>query len=262
MGIKKKTLQMIQADDDSSNSSSSESDVSMTSDSEDSVDQITEPEENKNREISEDEEEDELIKAIKREREKPRDHPPNIICEDHIVDLSFHPNENLLAVASITGDVLLYKYTNEENTLLDTYELHLRACRDIEFNKDGSILFSTAKDRAIMLTDTTTGKLIKCYETAHEVPVYSIFVVDENLLASGDDDGVIKLWDLREKNDKFIFSVKKNEDYISDIITNEEKKVLLCSSGDGSLTTIDLINRYVYIIIKKFLFLVYDLTFL
>lgn len=38
--------------------------------------------------------------------------------------------------------------------------------------------------------------------------------------------------------------MKKNEDYISDILTNESKQYLVCSSGDGSLTTIDLQNRY------------------
>lgn len=40
-----------------------------------------------------------------------------------------------------------------------------------------------------------------------------------------------------------MFSLKKNEDYISDMLTNEEQKLLVCSSGDGSLTTIDLGER-------------------
>lgn len=40
-----------------------------------------------------------------------------------------------------------------------------------------------------------------------------------------------------------MFSLKKNEDYISDMITNEQQRHLVCSSGDGSLTTIDLGER-------------------
>lgn len=59
----------------------------------------------------------------------------------------------------------------------------------------------------------------------------------------GDDDGTVKIWDLRENGGKPIYKTKKNEDYISDMITNDAKKYLLCSSGDGSLTTIDLQNR-------------------
>lgn len=170
---------------------SDSSDVSMSTDSE-SEDDSVESDKNVKENIQNDEqndenqeEDDEVVKAIIREREIPRDHPPNINCDDHVVDICFHPNENLLAVASITGDVLLYKYTNNENILIDTYELHLRACRDIEFDNEGKVLFSTAKDKAIMLTDVATGKLIKCYEDSHDVPVYCIKVIDENLLASG-----------------------------------------------------------------------------
>lgn len=61
----------------------------------------------------------------------------------------------------------------------------------------------------------------------------------------GADDGSIKLWDLRSNKSSPIFTVGKNEDYISDIITNDTEKYIVCSSGDGSLTTLDLENRFV-----------------
>nr|CAD7433249.1 unnamed protein product [Timema monikensis] len=51
--------------------------------------------------------EDDLIKAIRHEKEKPRDQPPDIQCEDFVVDISFHPSENIIAAATITGDVIL-----------------------------------------------------------------------------------------------------------------------------------------------------------
>lgn len=52
--------------------------------------------------------------------------------------------------------------------LISTLELHLKACRDIEFNENGTILFSTAKDLCMMLTDLETEKLIRLYENIHE----------------------------------------------------------------------------------------------
>lgn len=61
---------------------------------------------------------------------------------------------------------------------------------------------------------------------------------------AGDDEGEIKIWDKRESGLKPIYKTKKNEDFISDMITNEYKQYLVCSSGDGSLTTIDFNNRY------------------
>lgn len=133
----------------------------------------------------EEEEEDEVIKAIRRENTKERDHPPIIKSEDHIVDISFHPHENILGVASITGDVFLYKYTNDENTLAQSLEVHTKACRDIEFSEDGNILFSTSKDKSIMLSNVETGGLIRFYEKAHDEAVYCLSVLDENLFATG-----------------------------------------------------------------------------
>lgn len=225
----------------------SDSDVSMTdSDSDDDV--VADENETLNDSDSEDnaeeEEEDEVIQAIRRENERKRDHPPDITCEELISDICFHPNEDVIAVSLLTGDVLLYKYTNESNELASTLELHTKACRDIEFGSDGKLLYSIGKDQAIMVTDVQTEKLVRFYEGAHEVPIYCVTVLDENIFATGDDDGRVKLWDLRIRDDdRQIYTIKRNEDYISDIITNEDQKYLLCSSGDGCLTTVDLHNR-------------------
>nr|CAH7729861.1 unnamed protein product [Callosobruchus chinensis] len=231
------------SDTDSSDVSMSDSDTEnseMNVSAEDTMEKESDLEEN------DEEEEDETIKAIRNECNKERDRPPNIHCEDFITDLCFHPEHELLAVASIVGDVLLYKYTNSENTLEETLELHTKACRDIEFSHNGDLLFSTSKDKSIMITDMSSKKLLRFYDGSHDSPIYCITVIDENIFATGDDDGTIKLWDLREKGDTQIWKTRKNEDYISDISTNESKQYLVCSSGDGSLTTIDLKNRSVF----------------
>lgn len=233
---------------DSENDSNPESDSDSdndTSDSDDSsvadVPNTSNATNNEQDEIEK--EEDEVIKAIRRENERQRDHPPMIHCEEFIVDISFNPKEDILAVANITGDAVLYKYSVEDNSVLKTLELHTDACRDIEFGADGKVLYSVAKDKTIMLSDIETGKLLHYIADAHDVPAYCISVLNANLFATGDDDGVVKMWDVRAKN-KQIFRMKRNEDYISDIISSEDQQYLLSASGDGVLTTIDLQNRY------------------
>lgn len=131
------------------------------------------------------EEEDDVVQAIIAATKATRIHPPDIVTEDFIVDLSFHPNEDILAVGTITGDVIIYKYSNEENTLLNNIEVHTKAVRDIEFNWDGSTLFSVSKDKSIMMSDITTGKLKRFYDNAHESPIYKMHVICENLFATG-----------------------------------------------------------------------------
>lgn len=70
---------------------------------------------------SDEESEDEVIKAIKRECERKNNHPPIIQCTDFVTDISFHPHNDILAVATIVGDVIFYKYSSEENTVLSKY---------------------------------------------------------------------------------------------------------------------------------------------
>ncbi|XP_053602445.1 WD repeat-containing protein 55 homolog [Plodia interpunctella] len=182
--------------------------------------------------------EDEVVKAILAEKNKLRDHPPPITTEDFIVDISFSPIKNLIAIANIVGDILLYEYSNEEAKLVNTFELHLKACRDVEFDDSGLTMYSTAKDKVIMATDVETGKLKQCYENAHDDPVYKLLCLDSSKFVTGDDGGTIKLWDLRKPG--AIFSLKIGEDYVSDMITNDSQKYLVCAGGDGVLSSVDL----------------------
>ncbi|KZC10095.1 WD repeat-containing protein 55 like protein [Dufourea novaeangliae] len=124
----------------------------------------------------------------------------------------------MIAVANIMGDIYMYKYSNTETELVSTLELHLKACRDIEFSEDGTTLFSTAKDLCIMLTDVETEEIKRLYENAHE-----------------------------QKGNVPAFSIKKMEDYVSSIITNTDAKYLVCASGDGSVTTFNIPGKKLHV---------------
>lgn len=192
-------------------------------------------------------EDDEVVKKILTELKKPRLKPPNITTDDFPTDLSFHPEKDILAVGTVMGDLLIYKYTNEENTLLYTHEVHTKAIRDIEFSIDGRDIFSGSRDKSIMVTDFETGKLKRFWDKAHEEPIYTITVLDENLVASGDDEGTVRLWDSRVKGNDPVFSLKEVEDYISCIITNNQKKLLVCTSGDGYITTLNITAKKMFV---------------
>lgn len=190
-------------------------------------------------------EEDEVIKAIITEIKKPRSKPPDIKTEDFVTDLCFHPEQDILSVGTTTGDVIVYKFTNDECTIVNTHEAHTKSIRDVEFTMDGGAIISTARDRSIMVTDLETGKLKRFWDDAHEEPVYTMSLISEHTFATGDDDGVLKLWDLRQNEP--ICKLKEVEDFISCIITNEQKKYLLMTSGDGYLTTINIPQRKMYV---------------
>lgn len=54
-----------------------------------------------------DEEEDSVITAIMRARDKPCEKPPEIVTEDYLVDISFHPSTDIIVGASVTGDAVV-----------------------------------------------------------------------------------------------------------------------------------------------------------
>ncbi|SPP88430.1 WD repeat-containing protein 55 homolog [Drosophila guanche] len=192
-----------------------------------------------------DDETDETVRAIIAAIKKPRSAPPEIKLEDFITDVCFHPGRDIIALATIIGDVHLYEYGTEGNKLLRTIEVHSKACRDVEFTEDGRYLLTASKDKSVMVTDVETEKLKKLYETAHDDAINKLYVLDENLFASGDDAGTVKLWDLRTKHP--IFELKELEDQITQMITNEQKKLLLATSADGYLTTFNIAARKLYV---------------
>lgn len=50
---------------------------------------------------------DSVVQAINAVKDQRLNHPPNIEFQNYAMDLSFHPDQELLAVSSITGDVFM-----------------------------------------------------------------------------------------------------------------------------------------------------------
>merc|ERR1711957_562480 len=76
--------------------------------------------------------------------------------------------------------------------------------------------------------------------SAHSSPINSILNFGSHLMASGDDDGCIKVWDLRSKQVALEFH--ESEEFISDMVYHEQSNMLLATSGDGTLGVFDVRN--------------------
>ncbi|KAJ1525945.1 hypothetical protein ONE63_009131 [Megalurothrips usitatus] len=178
---------------------------------------------------------DDVVQAILRAREKHREHPPTIEIEDGVASLSLHPEQQLIAIGTFTGDVAIYEYSNENCELKNTHELHMKAIRDIQFNKDGKCLVSSSKDKSILVTDLETGKLKNAWDEAHSSPVNTLYILDENRFVSGCEEGYVKLWDTRQKEP--IFSTQVMVDIVNAIISTSDNKHIAVACG-GVISTI------------------------
>jgi len=61
------------------------------------------------------------------------------------------------------------------------------------------------------------------------------------LISTGDDDGVVKLWDPRKVES--VRSYHHHFDYITDFLWLEDKKQLVATSGDGTLSVMDVRSK-------------------
>ncbi|XP_052122080.1 WD repeat-containing protein 55 homolog [Frankliniella occidentalis] len=187
---------------------------------------------------------DDVVQAILRAREKHRNHPPAIECEDGVSSLSFHPEEQLIAIGTFTGDVLVYGYSDEACELKYTHELHMKSIRDVEFSKDGKSLISCSKDKSILMADAETGKLTQLWDQAHTSPVHTLYILDENRFCSGCEEGYVKLWDKRKKDS--IFSLRAMEDIVTAMVSTPQNKHLAVACG-GTITSINLNARKIQV---------------
>ena len=74
---------------------------------------------------------------------------------------------------------------------------------------------------------------------AHADAIYTLKYLDENLLASGDDEGAICIWDIRSK-DRVYQVHEQKEGTVTDFVFDESKSFLVATSTNGTLGVYDL----------------------
>ncbi|KPA81535.1 hypothetical protein ABB37_03880 [Leptomonas pyrrhocoris] len=71
----------------------------------------------------------------------------------------------------------------------------------------------------------------------HKYGISAMNVCDENLIATGDDDGLIAIWDMRER--KPVHAYHEHGDYVSQLCYFTDVQELVSSSGDTCLGAYD-----------------------
>lgn len=120
-------------------------------------------------------------------------------------------------------------------------EHHDAALRAITFSKDGSTLFTASKDKSVAVLDTEKFKIKHHFTKAHDAGVYSLCAINNNLFASGDDDGILKLWDIRKS--KAIFDFRCGEETVNSILVDDSEKTLVVAVNDGSIAAFNIPQR-------------------
>jgi WD40 repeat protein len=169
--------------------------------------------------------------------------PDEIDCNNQVFDLHFHPSMPIVASALINGETRLYRYSTVNsipNQLVLRLNNHSSSCRGVRFDPSGQALYTISSDRSIA-TVNAEGALINKRTDAHSEAINKLTVLSENIFATGDDGGSVKVWDARQSS--HVHSYKLHEDFVSDFTYNSDANVLISVGGDSCLCAYDLRSR-------------------
>ncbi|KAJ1873637.1 WD domain repeat-containing protein 55 [Coemansia sp. RSA 486] len=163
--------------------------------------------------------------------------PKSLKFKEPVIDVALSPAASLVASSLITGHVFVHRFSVDGNERLLRQKVHKKSCRSVCFSQDGSLLYTASKDRSWQAMDIEAGLQKLSFDAAHDKPINLIRHVNEQTVATGDDAGVVRLWDVR--SNKPAFAYNEHVDYVSDMAYNADRRHLLATSGDGCLSVYD-----------------------
>lgn len=163
--------------------------------------------------------------------------PPLYFADDHVFDIDFHPNYDALACCQISGEVNILSYSSDEVKQTLSLNYHDDSCRKVCFSPNGQYLASGSADHSLGFVDQN-GKLVHRIKQAHQSGISAIGFIDNQLLGSADEDGEIKIWDL--KSGKCVMDVHEQDETITNLKYESGSGLLLTSCYDGTLGVYDL----------------------
>jgi WD40 repeat protein len=110
-----------------------------------------------------------------------------------LFSLAVSLDEDTLWVGGQSG--WLYAWNVEDRTLRMAWEAHERAVNALALHPTGKWLATASRDKRIHLWDTATGERVLSL-SGHQRSVNALQWLDKEVLASGGDDGIIKIWHL------------------------------------------------------------------
>ncbi|KAJ2914952.1 hypothetical protein MD484_g5445, partial [Candolleomyces efflorescens] len=163
---------------------------------------------------------------------------PEIAVGAQVFDVVFHPNRPIVYTGLLTGHIKAFSYDDQGSPQsLFSLRPSKRSCRGLSINGDGSRLYAVGKSKALSVVDTATQS-IDIRSGAHDCAINRVKSLTSWMVATGDDDGTVKLWDPRQREAAKTYT--QHFDYISDFLWLPDKKQLVSTSGDGTLSVMDI----------------------
>ena len=176
-----------------------------------------------------------------------------IHCSEQVFSFTFHGRKKLVSAGLIDGTVELWKYGSDRTNEMLWRKNNLfgldnsGSARDVAFNPTSNELYAVSSSKSLVRVDVEQGEVIHSIANAHDAALNKILILNSEvssdetpyMVATGDDEGVIKIWDSRTP-EKATHHFNKQSDFIAGLSYNSDKNILLSASGDATLCAYDL----------------------
>ena len=121
--------------------------------------------------------------------------------------LDAHPSKRLHAAGLISGQLKLFSYEppSEDPSGGNAQQVwsarpHTSACRAVRFAADGETIYSTGADGTLQERDIEKNKPVWRRRNAMPAPINAMALLGEKGVATGDDEGHVRCWDMRQRS--------------------------------------------------------------
>jgi Prp8 binding protein len=160
-----------------------------------------------------------------------------------VVSLAFNASGDCLCSSSLDGTCLLWSTTSpflNYNALIG----HKNAVLDVKFVGEEEYLVTASADKTLILWDACTGNRVRTYRGHTKVvnAVATSSSPSSSLVASGSDDGYIKLWDARANSSKgaFVMQLLHGNHQVTSVALSLDGTTVYSGGIDNLITVFDI----------------------
>merc|ERR1719322_180443 len=160
--------------------------------------------------------------------------------EGEIYSGKFHPDGYIMATAGSERLIYIWNVFGECENIFVYKGAHKGAILDLQFNVDGTCIYTASTDKTVGLFDIETGEKIKRMKGHNGiVNACSVSRRGNELVASASDDCTVKIWDSRRRSAIKSFQSKYQ---VTSICFDDGAQNVITSGIDNDIKIWDLKN--------------------